>query len=626
MNSLRYIFIVVFFFSCQLFSQIKNPPAIAAAPDSLFLRVIVPETDTTVNPFSSQRISASTLPSARAFINGKETKVYSSGAFCGVVNVPVDTSMLRLVVRAANGDSLEKDFVLERPEPLKTSPSDPVVIDSTMMKPAEDLWLGAGDILEVRFKGSPGHEAWFDIEGVESDIPMTELPPSQANGLGGVYIGRYKVREGDDATDTRIRFHLKKSFWSSEKAYAKAKVSIIPKELPRVAEAKGKNPFLNAGLGSDRLGGAKLGFIQSGVRVVVTGKVGRQYRVRLSDDMEAWLPEYFLSLLPLDTPLPHSLVGSLFVTGKDSGANKNQGEDVITVSLSERLPYLSEQRVNPAQLIVDIFGATSNTNWITQQLSSKGIKSVTWQQRGADRYRLIITLAYQQHWGYDIGYVNGSTMKITLRRPPAIASHDAPLSGLTIAVDAGHGGDNNGAVGSTGALEKNMTLMFAKNLDSLLTLKGVNAVMTRTGDDNVSMAERTDKIISSGAQILVSIHCNSIGETTDPSLTKGVSTYYRYIGFQPLAEIMYGKMLELGLDQQGCVGSFNFSLNGPTQLPNVLVETAFLSNPEDEIRILDPAFREQVAEQIVKGLEEFVKTKAAVSTASGAVTTSQSAK
>lgn len=609
MKLFYYPFLVLFFLSFASFSQTTrggNTPS-----DSLFLRVIVPETDTTVNPFSTQRISASTLPSARAFINGRETKVYSSGAFCGVVNVPVDTSVLRLVVKGANGDSLEKDFALIRPQPLKTSPSDPVVIDSAMMKPSEDLWLGAGDILEVRFKGSPGKEAWFDIEGVESGIPMVELPPAQANGLGGVYIGRYKVREEDDVADAHIRFHLKKNFWSSEKAYAKAKVSIIPQELPRVVEVKGKNPFLNAGLGGDRLGGAKLGFIQSGVRVVVTGKVGNQYRVRLSDDMEAWLPQYFASLLPLDTPLPNSLVGTLTVTGTDSSANNNQGEDVVTVSLSQRLPYLSQQCVNPAQLIVDIFGATSNTNWITQQLSSKGIKSVTWQQIGADRYRLIITLAYQQHWGYDISYVGNSMMRITLRRPPVIASQNTPLAGLTIAVDAGHGGDNNGAVGSTGVLEKDMTLLFAKNLDSLLTLKGVNVVMTRTDDSSVSMQDRADKVISSNAQILVSIHCNSIGETTDPALTKGTSTYYRYIGFQPLAEIMYGKMLELGLNQQGCVGSFNFSLNGPTQLPNVLVETAFLSNPEDEIRILDSTFRQHVAEQIVKGLEEFVRTKTA---------------
>jgi N-acetylmuramoyl-L-alanine amidase len=65
-------------------------------------------------------------------------------------------------------------------------------------------------------------------------------------------------------------------------------------------------------------------------------------------------------------------------------------------------------------------------------------------------------------------------------------------------------------------------------------------------------------------------------------------------------------MLELGLDQFGVVGSFNFTLNAPTQLPNVLVETAFMSNPQDEILLLDDSFRTRIATQIARGLEEFV--------------------
>ena len=77
---------------------------------------------------------------------------------------------------------------------------------------------------------------------------------------------------------------------------------------------------------------------------------------------------------------------------------------------------------------------------------------------------------------------------------------------------------------------------------------------------------------------------------------------------------MYGKMLELGLGQWGVTGNFNFSLSGPTQLPNVLVETAFLSNPEDEMRLIDPEFRKQVAAKIISGLEEFVRTNGAKGT------------
>ena len=571
--------------------------------DSLFLRVVVPESDTIVTTAPRQRVSASTLPDAKAFINGKETKVYASGAFCGIVNVAVGTSALRLVVRSANGDSIAKNILLQKPEPPKTSPHEPVSIDTIMMEPSQDIWLGKDDILEVKFKGSPGHKAYFDIKGVESGIPMTELPPAKVGGLAGIYTGTYKVKDDDEAKDAQVRFRIPKNFFSSEKAYSKGKVSIMPKELPRIAEVTGKRPFLNAGMGSDRLGGAKLGFVKAGVRVVVTGKVGDQYRVRLGDEMEAWLPEDFAQILPLETPRPRSLIGALTVSGNDK-------EDVITVALDQRLPYLSQQLVDPTAIVVDIFGATSNTNWITHQLSGSGIKNVTWSQVAAGQYRLTITLTYQQHWGYDISYDNGSIMRIIVRRPPVISSPDSALTGMTIAVDAGHGGENDGALGSTGKKEKDITLSIAQHLDSLLRVKGAKVIMTRTSDETVSMIDRTDKILNSGAQLLVSIHANSTSSSADPELSKGTSAYYRHVGFQPLANILYSKMLELGLDQFGVVGSFNFTLNAPTQLPNALVETAFMSNPEDEMMLLDDNFRSRIAAQITKGLEEFVATYA----------------
>ncbi len=589
--------------SILIFTSLLSAAVFATSPqpDSLFLRVIVPESDTTLTSSPRMRISASTLPGGKATINGKEVKVYGSGAFCGVVSVPVGPSILRLMVRNTSGDSVARNFFIQRAEPPKTSPLDPVAIDSVMMEPSQNLWLGEGDILEVKFKASPGQKPMFDIDGVESGIPMTELSPGSAGGLAGVYIGRYKVKQQDEAKDVPIIFRIRKNIFSSEKAVSKGKVSIIPKELPRVGELTGRRPYLNAGLGADRLGGAKLGFLQSGVRVIVTGKVGDQYRVRLGDEMEAWISEDFCRLLPLETPQPHSLVGTL-------GSSGNDKEDIVTVSLEQRLPFLSQQTVNPSQIVVDIFGATSNTNWITQQLSGRGVKSVTWNQVAADQYRLTVSLNYQQHWGYDISYENNATLRIAIRRPPIVISPDSLLKGLTIALDAGHGGENVGAYGSTGVMEKLVTFSVIQHLDSLLKLKGVNVVLTRTTDETVSMATRTERVITSGAQILVSVHANSIGNTSDPELTRGTSAYYRYIGFQPLANIMYGKMLELGLEQFGLVGSFNFSLNAPTQLPNALVETAFLSNPEDEMLLLDDNFRSRIASQIVKGLEVFVAT------------------
>jgi N-acetylmuramoyl-L-alanine amidase len=65
-------------------------------------------------------------------------------------------------------------------------------------------------------------------------------------------------------------------------------------------------------------------------------------------------------------------------------------------------------------------------------------------------------------------------------------------------------------------------------------------------------------------------------------------------------------MLELGLKEYGNTGSFNFMLNSPIEYPNALVETLFISNPEDEMKILDEEFQQQIADKIVLGIKDFL--------------------
>ena len=86
-----------------------------------------------------------------------------------------------------------------------------------------------------------------------------------------------------------------------------------------------------------------------------------------------------------------------------------------------------------------------------------------------------------------------------------------------------------------------------------------------------------------------------------------MSTYYRYIGFKPLSVYILDRMMALGLDNFGNIGSFNFSLSGPTEYPNCLVEVAFMSNEEDEKRINHPHFRKDVAKNIRSGIIDWIR-------------------
>ena len=65
-------------------------------------------------------------------------------------------------------------------------------------------------------------------------------------------------------------------------------------------------------------------------------------------------------------------------------------------------------------------------------------------------------------------------------------------------------------------------------------------------------------------------------------------------------------MLELGLKDYGNTGSFNFMLNSPTEYPNALVEVLFLSNPDEEMLILEDDFQQKVVDKIVLGIKDFL--------------------
>jgi N-acetylmuramoyl-L-alanine amidase len=117
------------------------------------------------------------------------------------------------------------------------------------------------------------------------------------------------------------------------------------------------------------------------------------------------------------------------------------------------------------------------------------------------------------------------------------------------------------------------------------------------------MVDRILSLRQANPDLLISIHHNS---GSNPN-TKGVSTYYRYLGSKQLSVDILNRILELGLAEFGNIGSFNFALNGPTEYPNCLVEVAFMSNEEDEKRINNPAFQRQVAKKIRKGVIDWIK-------------------
>jgi N-acetylmuramoyl-L-alanine amidase len=351
-------------------------------------------------------------------------------------------------------------------------------------------------------------------------------------------------------------------------------------------------PFLKYGLGEDRLGGAKMTFLDSNVVLKVVDSSKDDYKVQLSQLHSAYIQKEKVHRI-IGAENNQHLTNSWSVYGDSL-------YDYLTIKLDERLPYTSEMEIHPTRITVDIFGAVSNTNWITQLASAKEIKNAWYEQPEDDVMRVIIELKHQQNWGYKIFYSENNKLTVRVKRQPTVLN----LSHLKIAIDAGHGGENIGASGiTTNIKEKDYTLLIAKELSRQLIKKKANVIMTRVKDTTLSMYERLQFLDQQNPDLLISIHLNSSSKDS----IGGVSTYYRYIGFRPLSQAILKSMLQLRLDEFGNVGNFNFSLNGPTEYPNCLVEVAFLSNKSDEKRILDPKFRQAVATKIIAGIENFLK-------------------
>jgi len=362
-----------------------------------------------------------------------------------------------------------------------------------------------------------------------------------------------------------------------------------------LAKSTGKLPAILYGLGDDRLGGAKMGYIDTNILFKVIDTTITPWKVQLSKYRTAFVDKVYLKP---DTSLkekPFYLTSNFKVYGSDSC------HDIVTIHMDEKLPYRSWMQIEPAAIQIEIFGVQSNTNWITQLPSTlKEIKNVYYRQSEEDVMLVTIELKHKNHWGYTIQYLNNQLV-IKVKQQPKLLD----IKKLKITIDAGHGGSNTGAAGNTtNILEKNYTLLFAKQLKKYLKTMGVsNVVMTRETDTTLDMKDRIIFCEQHNPDLLISIHLNSNADKT----IQGCGTFYRHIGFRPLSLSILNRMKKIGLEEYGNVGSFNFGLSGPTDFINTLIEVAFLSNREDEQKLANSKFHTQTAIQIYKGIVDWLK-------------------
>ncbi|BDA10385.1 hypothetical protein MU1CBH_14130 [Megamonas funiformis] len=181
-----------------------------------------------------------------------------------------------------------------------------------------------------------------------------------------------------------------------------------------------------------------------------------------------------------------------------------------------------------------------------------------------------------------------------------------------ITIDPGHGGSDSGAVGPNGYTEKEGAFAISQKVASILNQSGAKVVMTRDSDVDVygpnasarnELQARVDAGNNANSDIFVSIHCNAF---VNPA-ANGTQTFYYGSSYQGqrLAQSIQEKMIEAnGLRDRG-ISTCNFYVVKHSYMPAVLIETAFITNYDEEALLSDDEWQTTMAKAIAEGINEY---------------------
>jgi N-acetylmuramoyl-L-alanine amidase len=233
-----------------------------------------------------------------------------------------------------------------------------------------------------------------------------------------------------------------------------------------------------------------------------------------------------------------------------------------------------------------------------------------------------------------------------LKEPPPQAKHKRLI---TIAIDAGHGGEDPGAIGAMGSKEKHIVLSIAKRLhDKIEGDPYMRPFLTRDGDYFVPLHTRVQKARRVQADLFVSIHADAFIEPRAKgasvfalSQMGASSTTARWMANKENASDLIGGIniktqdkqvanllldmsttaqikdsLQVGTSILKQIGGFaplhkpkveqaSFAVLKAPDIPSILVETAFISNPQEEARLNDDVYQDRIAEAIMRGIKDY---------------------
>jgi len=180
-----------------------------------------------------------------------------------------------------------------------------------------------------------------------------------------------------------------------------------------------------------------------------------------------------------------------------------------------------------------------------------------------------------------------------------------------ICVDPGHGGSDTGAIGASGTKEKDINLAISLLVSDNLRKAGLQVMMTRSDDSFPALHDRPLMANNAHANLFVAIHNNAMGEASASDVS-GTETYCFGSGGVPSPE---GWLLALAIqrDVVASIGSVDrgvktagFVVLSESDMTAALVECGFLTNPDEEAKLVTPAYQNAAAQGITKGILEYL--------------------
>jgi N-acetylmuramoyl-L-alanine amidase len=207
--------------------------------------------------------------------------------------------------------------------------------------------------------------------------------------------------------------------------------------------------------------------------------------------------------------------------------------------------------------------------------------------------------------GFYTQYADGRLALILRRRRP-LTPGNYPFAGFTFVLDAGHGGNDPGAVGPMGArmTEAMLVLRHSQLIQERLEMLGAEVIQVRTDDTRIELADRVRATSAVRPDMFISLHTNATGEQTNATNIHGFTVWYRNPNSRPAAETFMQSMRYVNpiSNRNNAPNNANFFVVRPTWSPSILLEASFTNNIQDFSWMINPRRQVDYAWGVVNAL------------------------